>query len=148
MGFSLWVAHNWFDVLQTVAIVASFSTTVYTVNQDRRARRVAHAIEITKGHRELWTHFADRPDLRRVFDSNPKRTVSRKESVFINQLILHLKLVYRASDLRLYDQPEGLRHDIRDFFSNPKPRMVWEKNKNMHDATFVAFVEDCLQKDK
>jgi len=148
MGFPEWIAYNWFEFLQTAGILAGFSTTVYTLQLDKRARQIGNAIEITKGHRELWMHFANRPALKGIFDPSPKSAPSHEESIFINQLILHLKVVYKAGTYRMYDRPQGLQDDIQDFFSNPKPRRVWEKNKRFHEDGFVSFVERCFHDSK
>jgi hypothetical protein len=38
---------------------------------------------------------------------------------------------------------EGLRQDIRWFFSLPIPKAVWEKIKERQDTKFAKFVEAC-----
>ncbi len=40
---------------------------------------------------------------------------------------------------------EGMRADIKEFFSLPIPKAVWEKSKRLQNQGFVRFVEACLR---
>jgi len=145
MGLLNWLVHNGFDAFQTLAIVVSFGVTVYTLRRDYRIRRLANTFEINRQHRDLWLHFSERPELASILESSARnQPISAAESEFVNLVILHLKLAHRAIQDRLYDAPEGLAVDIREFFRKPIPRRVWEEKKPFYGTEFVSFVEKHL----
>jgi hypothetical protein len=39
----------------------------------------------------------------------------------------------------------ALAADVRQFFSRPIPRLVWESVKELQDNEFVEFVQSCLE---
>jgi hypothetical protein len=41
---------------------------------------------------------------------------------------------------------EGLKEDIKGFFSLPIPKNIWGKNRSLQDKDFAQFVESCLHK--
>src|SRR5258708_7781649 len=55
MGFLLWIGDNWFTLLQSVGIIGGLLLTTSALNSDARTRRVANLIEITRGHRDIWS---------------------------------------------------------------------------------------------
>jgi hypothetical protein len=146
--FLAWLGSNWIDVLQSFAIIASFSTTLYALRKDREARVVANSFEITKQHRDLWLNFGSRPELARILSESASGPILPAEREFVISVILHLKTAYRAIRSRLFDAPEGLGNDIRQFFSKPIPRAVWEETKVMHSDEFVSFVGAYLKRSR
>jgi hypothetical protein len=62
-------------------------------------------------------------------------------------LLVHLSTARHAVADRMLATPEGLRKDIKWFFSLPIPSAVWEKVKSRHDESFVAFIESFRQSD-
>lgn len=66
------------------------------------------------------------------------------EELFVQMLILHLASSFLAKKLGMYVQEDGLRLDIKNFFSFPIPKLVWEKSKIYQDTDFVEFVESCM----
>jgi hypothetical protein len=136
-----WLSTNWLDALQSLAIVASFSTTMYALRKEAQARFLANSFEITRQHRELWLNFGSRPQLARILNETVVGEITPAEKQFVISVILHLKAAYRAIGFGLYDAPEGSRKDIGMFFSKPIPKMVWSEMKALHNKDFVAFVE-------
>lgn len=139
-----WVAQNWFDTSQTLAIIVSLFTTLYTLRTEKKERLLANSFELTKSHRELWTFFSSKPELRRILHEKKKRNPSPVEVDFITLLILHLKLAHQATKSRLYKPPQGMEADVQSFFSKPIPRRVWEQRKSHYDPDFVHFVDRLL----
>jgi hypothetical protein len=147
MGVLHWISVNWFDLAQTLGIVASLAFTGATFRTDAKSRRVSNLIELTTQHREIWTELDRRPELSRVLDTTvdlERTPVQPEEERFIRMLILHLNSAYQAMKNRVYTRPDGLRKDIRRFFSRPVAKCVWEKTKSFQDVEFVRFVESCL----
>jgi hypothetical protein len=107
-------------------------------------RRVGNSFELTKQHREIWSHLFTRPDLKRILDpaADLKTTpVSADEKMFVNFLFLHLANAYRAKKNGLFRLPEELHLDIATFLSLPIPNAVWEMTKRFRNRDFIAFVE-------
>jgi hypothetical protein len=146
MGFSRWVAENWFELLQSAGIIASLLFTTRSLRSETKMRRVGNLLAITESHRKLWTEFYRHPDLNRVLNEQAnlrQQEISREEEIFVNLVILHINSVFYAHKMGLVFKLEGLRRDIAWFFSLPIPRMLWEKSKVLQNDDFVAFVEMC-----
>jgi hypothetical protein len=142
-----WVAENWFNLLSAIGIVASLLFTAVSLRSETRTRRIANLLTLTHNHRELWSELFARPSLRRVIDANPdlsKLPITLDEEFYVNMLIQHLGSAFQALRSGLIIQPEGLREDVRRFFSLPIPRDIWEKLKVFQNNEFVQFVEECL----
>lgn len=143
----LWVTHNWFDLLSSVGIVGGLLFTGHSVRSETKTRRISNLLTLTKNHREIWTEFYQHPQVARVLDAaaDPVRTpVTKDEEVFVNLVIQHLHAVHQSIRNGLVMKPEGVRRDVWSFFSLPIPKAVWEQTKLLQDASFVAFVDSCL----
>lgn len=145
----LWIAENWFTLLNAIGIIGGLLFTGFSLRSEIQTRRIANLLTITRNHREIWTEWSRRSDLQRVLDARPSgalgNSFTRDEEIFVNSVILHLVSVFEAMKSGLFIKPEGLREDVANFFSIPIPRAVWEKTKALQNDDFVAFVEDCLR---
>jgi hypothetical protein len=140
MGFFHWVEENWFELLQTAAIVGGF----VTIHRDKRKQQVENLIQFTEQHRELWRLHDSDSDLWRVKKDSidlGALPVTPREENFVRDVINHLRSTFFASERGAYIQPSALPDDIRSFFTLPIPKAVWKKAKVFHDADFVVFVE-------
>jgi hypothetical protein len=147
MGASQWIGAHWFDLVQSIGIIASLLFSAYTTRKDERARRIGNLIAVNDEYRHIWREFYSQPGLSRVLKCDvdlSKAPVSDEEWLFVKMLILHLDTVRRAIKARMFVKIEGLREDVRDLFALPIPKAVWEKIKPFQDKDFVAFIEDCL----
>ena len=144
-----WIAQHWLDLLQSVGIVAGLLFTAATLRTDHRSRRVANLLTVTAHHREIWTRLIDRPALARILAPDPDleaQPITDEEELLVLLLILHLRSAYEAMTAGMFPMLEGLRQDIRVFFSLPIPRAVWESVKRYQDEAFVVFIEACTGK--
>jgi len=48
----------------------------------------------------------------------------------------------------MYFVEGGLKKDVREFFSLPIPRAVWNEMKSYQDSDFVRFVEEARRDKK
>jgi hypothetical protein len=145
MGFLAWVQDNWFVFLQSLGIVGGLSFTGIALLIDARVRKVGNLFEITKQHREIWTLLYTKEELKRVLDPRANLSdnpVTENEKIFVNLLILHLATSHRAAKAGVFTLPQELETDIRDFFSHPVPRTVWEMMRPFQDLDFVRFVDE------
>lgn len=146
MGFSRWVAENWFNFLQSFGIIAGLLLTTHSLRSETKTRRVDNLIALTESHRKVWTEFYRRPGLKRVLDERAdvrKKKITREEEIFVNFIIFHVNCAFYAQKSGLVFKLEGLRRDISWLFSLPIPRMIWEKTKVLQNDDFVEFVEAC-----
>lgn len=137
---------HWLDLLNAVGVVASLLFTAFSIREETKTRRVGNLLTLTQNHREIWSTLFRHPHLGRVFDARVdllKQPATREEELLVNFVVQHLNAAYHAMQDGLFVRPEGLRRDVAWFFSLPIPHTVWEKFKPWQDAEFVAFVEDC-----
>ena len=140
-----WFTEHWFDLLQSVGIIGSFLLAAYTTWKDAKARRIGNSIAINDQHRKIWKDIYEHPELARALDIEADaKDISIGEEMFITTIIAHLSTVFRAMKHGEFVTLEGLQNDVREFFTLPIPRVVWEKLKPFQDVSFSNFVENCL----
>ena len=145
MGLPSWFSQHWFDLFQTIGIIAGFLIAAYTTWKDERARRIGNSIAINDQYRKIWGDIYEHPELARVLDMEADaKDISIGEEFFVTTLISHLSTVFRAMKHGEFVKLEGLERDVREFFALPIPKAVWEKLKPFQDGKFVAFVDRCL----
>lgn len=142
-----WFVQNWFELFSSVGVVAGLIFTAISLHSETKTRRVANLLTITSNHRELWKELLIDPALARVLETAPDleaRPITPKEQLFVNMVILHVASNYFAMHDQLMVTLEGLRRDVRQFFSRPIPRQVWNTVRGTQNESFVAFIESCL----
>jgi hypothetical protein len=148
MGVFHWLAEYWFDLIQTVGIIGGLLFTAHAIRKDEKARTISNTIAINEQYTQIWHEFYERPALSRILKKNidlDKHPASDEEILFVKTLILHLDTARRAMKAGIFAEIQGLQNDVRDFFTLPIPKTVWEKIKPFQDHDFVAFVESCLK---
>jgi hypothetical protein len=144
MGGAAWFADNWFNILSSVGIIGGLWFTAFSLCAEARTRQIENLLTLTGNHRELWQSFALNPQLARVLDQSAnvtKQPVSREEEVFVNLMIQHVNSVFHAIQSGLTISNDGLRRDVREFFSLPVPRAVWQNLKQFQAPSLVEFIE-------
>jgi hypothetical protein len=142
-----WFTQSWMDLLQNVGILSTIGFTVYSLRREETSRRNANMLTVATRHHDIWKQLVERPELSRIraeradLEANP---LSDEEQVFITGLIVHLDTVYRSMKMKMVVPIEGLRKDVKNFFSRPVPKAAWEKLKPFQDGDFVKFVEQSL----
>lgn len=142
-----WITENWFDLLSAVGIIASLLFTAHTVRSDTKTRRISNLVTLTRNHRDIWSEILKNPKLERVVSLTvdiEKEPTTLEEEIFVGFIIQHLHSVYHAASDKLVMRPDAMRRDVKEFFSLPVPNAVWQRTKIFQNATFVAFVESCL----
>jgi hypothetical protein len=148
MGTGEWIAQNWFNLFSAISIIAGLWFTAFSLRADTRTRRIANLLTITANHRELWSKILLNPELKRVLDpaADPvKQPVTDAEEMFVGLVIAHINSVYYAMSDKLIVEYEGLRRDVKSFFSLPVPRAVWSATKLLQNQDFAAFIESSLK---
>ena len=139
-----------FDLLGSIAIIASLLFTAVELQHVGKAQRVSNLLAVTRQHREIWSELFRQPALKRVLDpqadvvANP---VTVEENLFVSFLILHLDAVFKADRAKMFVPATTLRKDIDGFFALPIPKAVWKSSRAFQDADFVSFVEGAMNSD-
>lgn len=140
-----WIAHNWFEAIQTLGIVAGLVFPTLTLRADIKSRRIDNLFALTEHHQEIWNLFHQSPHLARILKPRVNlrhAPVTTQEKLFVKALILHLSGTHQAMRAGLFSEPDALHRDIRSFFALPIPREVWERAKIYQNREFVVFVEE------
>ncbi len=148
MGIGEWLSQYWFDLFSSVGIIGGLWFTAVSLRSETKTRRIANLLTITANHREVWKEIFLRPDLSRVLDDSAdvaKQPVTPAERFFVNMIISHTSSVYEALKDELVTKQEGLRRDVKAFFSLPIPKSVWIKTKLLQNQDFAAFIESSLK---
>lgn len=145
-----WVAANWFNLASTIGIIGSFWFTAVALRSETKTRRIANLLTITGNYREIWKVFLDMPVLSRVIDPAAdvaKQPVTPAEELFVGLIISHLNTVFYAMNDALVIEWDGLRRDVRSFFSLPIPHAVWSATKRLQNQDFAAYIDSSLKND-
>lgn len=147
MGAIGWLQDNFTTLLNSTGIIGGLLFTAFSFRAEAGGRRLSNLISLTQAHREIWFQLYDEPSLSRILEeridlANNPPTLT--EVTFVTSLILHLNCIHRAASLGMFPELEGLRTDIREFYSLPIPREIWNKLKPLQDIKFIVFMESCF----
>lgn len=148
MGVGEWISQNWFDLFSSAGIIGGLWFTAVSLHSETKTRRVGNLLTLTANYREVWKEFFRSPELARVIDPSAdvaKQPVTPAEEFFVNMVISHTSSVHEALKDELLTKQEGLRCDVRSFFSLPVPKTVWIKTKLLQNQDFAAFIESSLK---
>ncbi len=147
--FTAWLDQDWFNLVQTVGIVASSLLATVTLRRETRARRLGDYLTVIQQHRELWSEAHRRPDLARIFQPEIDliaAPVTVAEEEYLNLVIDHFHTGWLLVNDGVVLKAEVLAADARAFFSLPLPRRVWDTTRPQRDPLFVRFIEEALRR--
>jgi len=155
MGIGGWISQNWFELVMAVCGIGGLWFSAFAIRQstqaqkeETKAQRSSNLLAITANHREIWKEFFRSPELARVIDPSAdmeQQPVTPAEEFFVNMVTSHTSSVYEALKDELVIEQEGLRRDVKLFFSLPVPKAVWRKSKPLQNQDFAAFIEFSLK---
>ena len=143
-----WLAENWFNLFSSIGIIGGLWFTAVSLHSETKTRRIANLLTITANYREVWQEFFHTPELTRVIDpaaNVAKKPVTPVEELFVGLIISHTNSVFYATNNDLVVKWEGLRRDVKSFFSLPVPKAVWNRTKLLQNQDFAAFIESSLR---
>lgn len=142
------LSDNWFDVIQTLAIIVTLLVTAAALRKTENTEKVGNSFLLTQYHRELWTYYLDNLDnLNRILsrDCNlDDESITKHERMFATLLFLHLSTALKAQDANAIYPVEGMEADFQDILKNPIPRAVWSRIEPFQDRITVKFIRKCL----
>ncbi len=142
-----WLNRHWFDLVQTLGILAGISVTSLALRRETRARKLSDYLTLAGHHRELWSDAHRRPELSRIFQREVDLIadpISVTEEEFLNLVIVHFGTGWLMARDNGLVKLKPLAADARAFFSLPIPNAVWERTTHFRDPEFVAFVRAAL----
>lgn len=146
--FIAWITQNWLSALGALGIISGLFFNAYSLLVNTRVRKVDTLINITQQHRAIWLKFFDSPSLKRINREAvdlEKEPVTDDEALFVNLIILHLTTVLIAIQKKVLPKLGGLDEDIRDLFTLPIPRAIWDKTKPFRDQDTIRYIDGLLQ---
>jgi len=148
MGLVEWISQNWFNLFSSAGIIGGLWFTAVSLRSETKTRRIANLLTITANHREVWKEIFNRPELSRVIDPSAdlaKQPVTPTEEFFVGMILSNTSSVYEALKNELVIKQDGLRRDVKWFFSLPVPHAVWIKTKLLQNQDFAAFIDSALK---
>jgi len=143
-----WFVENWFNLFSSAGIIGGLWFTAVSLHSETKTRRIANLLTLTANYREVWKEFFRSPELARVIEPSAnvaKKPVTPAEEFFVHMVISHTSSVYEALKDELLTKQDGLRRDVRSFFSLPVPKAVWTKTKLLQNHDFAAFIESSMK---
>jgi hypothetical protein len=141
-----WLVDNWFNLVQTLAILVTLALTRSTIRSSARATHAANELAIASANREVWGQLITNPQLATVFREklDDGEEISGEEERFVLQFIQHLAAGYEILRIGGIPARHGVRRDIHDTMRAPVFQEVWTKYKVYQSPAFVEFVDGCI----
>ena len=150
-----WSIENWLELVTAVCGIVglwfaacSIRMDTHARKEETKARKLSNLLAITANHRETWKEFYGYPQLARVIEpsaNTSEQPVTPAEEFFVNTIISNTSSTYEALKDGLLTEQEGLRRDVKEFFSLPIPNAVWRRTKLLQNQDFAAFIESSLK---
>jgi len=144
MEIARWITEHGFDLFQTAGVLIGFVFTIHALRTESEARKIGNMIALNQEHMAIWKELYARPELSRIMEETvalDTKPLSHEERIFVTFLILHLSVVYRAMKAKMFVNIEGLTEDVKEFFSLPIPKIIWNKIRSSQDKDFVSFID-------
>jgi hypothetical protein len=143
-----WLESNWFNAIQTIALIATLSLAISVSRSSRQATRMSNMIAIMINRRETWGKLQTNPKLKNVLRDEPLKEneqVTPEEYSFVVDIVNQFLMVYEVSkwDGMPLDQQTHER-EIRDIMSRPVFQAAWRVNKGYRKPDFVKFMDRCI----
>ena len=123
----LWLASNWFTLIQTAGVVGGLFYSAIALRLDTKVRRTEVILALTEAHRDIWERLIEQPELARIIDpdadlrTSPPTAVERR---FVLLVLLHVDTVRLAISEGAYQASAGMNEDLRAFLALPIPRSI------------------------
>jgi hypothetical protein len=134
---------HWFQLLQTIGIIASILFTATQIRFQRKSQKVSNSLLVTQHHRDIWKAFISDEKFSRLFQNHidlVSSPVTEPERMFMNLVFLHISAVLKAIRAKAIFPIEGLESDVGDMLSYPIPREVWREVADYQDVQLREFV--------
>lgn len=147
-GVAGWLETNWFNLVQTVALLLGLIFTGLGFARDSRSRRLSNLLALKEEHRELWSTIHDKPELARVLEPELDLVgspMTNQEEVFLRQMIVHFAVAWELARDGMPLDMAAFQHDAREVFSLPLPKLAWERAFKAQDPRFANFITEAVR---
>lgn len=141
-----WIAVNWFNLVQTVALIATLSVAVSALRSSNHATKGANRLAVAAANRDIWQQVITNPALKRVLRPTMAEgdKVTDAERRFVLQVFQHSGAVFATLQMGAMDRLQGYRRDVHDTMQLPVFQIVWNEFRTYQDIAFVRFVDSCI----
>lgn len=141
-----WLTGNWFNVFQTVALLATLAVTRSALGTSERASRASNELMMTSSNREIWGQLVSNPQLESALRGTPTKyeDIRLDEKRFVLQVIQHTAACYEIIRMGGVATVAGFRRDIHVTLTSPVFLAVWDRYKIYYRPAFVGFVDECI----
>lgn len=141
-----WLAGNWFNIVQSVALVATLTIAISALRSSGQATRGSNILAIMSSHREIWSQLTTNPELQDVMRStmSGNEEISNNEYNFFIQVINHVATAFELAQMGGINPVEGMRRDAHEYMNWPVFRAAWGRNKAYQEPNFVEFIDSCI----
>ena len=142
-----WTAEHWFTFLQSAGIVGSLWAAERALRLDAKTRQITLLFEIIAHHRAIWSQLYERPELSRIRESQvdlEQDPITPQEELFVTQVIFQIGAVLSAVDAGVAIPFEGQNDDVRSFFSQPIPRVIWRRRRGLQNRQLRSYIDKLL----
>lgn len=138
---------NWFDLVQTLGIIASLYFTYRLFQNETRSQKMEHLLQLNQSHRDIWNKTYSHPELLRIRKADvdlQKNPITDAEKRLSTEVIMHIYSVYEAIQNKQLDNAD-VEKDIVSHLKLPIPNTVWNEIKKFQNQKFVKYIDDLLQ---
>ena len=141
-----WLGANWFNIVQTVALIVTLAIATSALRSSGRAAEGSNMLAILTSNREVWSQLTTNPKLQSVMRpaTNANGDVSDEEYTFFLQVINHVRVVFELAQIGGINPVQGTRRDVHDFMNWPVFKAAWDKAKDYQNADFSQFIDNCM----
>lgn len=144
--FAHWLSVNWFNIVQTIALLATLVIAASALRASGNATRGANLLNVTAANREIWQQIITNPALKRILRPTMATDdeVTNEERRFALQVFQHSGAAYSILQTGAMDALHGYRRDVHDTMELPVFQVVWKEYKKYQQKDYVDFIESCI----
>ena len=138
-----WIFAHPVETVGVIGVIGGLCFNGFQTWQNTRQLRIQNLSQAVTEHREIWSVFYEKPELRRILEidlADDHVIPTLDEKLFLKSLFLHFGAMFRKQKLGMTFPENGLAADIRQFFAKPIPRGVWEEMEPFQEPDFVRYV--------
>ena len=137
-----WLLQHGLKTLETIGVVSGLFYTGWSIHRSITTHRVSNLLSLTQANREIRTLLVQTPN--RLLDASVNLDIAPVEETERHLVSIVIQHYFSTYYLALHDRfvnPDGLRKDLKWFFSFPIPSAVWHELAMFQRKDFKSFVE-------
>jgi hypothetical protein len=142
-----WLAGNWFDLAQLIAIALGIAITTFAFRLSIRTTEMSNIIALAELRRDTWQTMVDHPELARIYDQDPsplEATEQERRFLVSVMSLLHVSFEMQKPGGARNLSAHNLHLDTAMLLRLPIPQYVWSTCKIAMPPSFVAFTDQAV----